>query len=339
MVVYLVISNDKNLVVANQLVKGRYTLTKEEQNFIYLMISQINKDDTEFTEYQIHIKDLESAELTQKKYSRYRDFAKSLMSKVITIEDDKRILTANWFAHIEYIKNTGIIRATISKKLKPYLLQLKTEFTQAKLPTLLQFNSKYSSRLYLLLKADFDRQKKHKQNLFVVYYIEDLNNRFELPKSYNQYSNFKDKFLLQSLQEINDKTDLQIDFFERKTGRKITSIEFCISHKEKTESQLRKEIEQTKTLSDYLPDELSNKSVGILLDEDLGFQKHDLKNIFEHYRIEDVEQICHELFNCWDSQKLMSREGYFRGRLKLLNKKKTQNFSFGFDTKLFDEIP
>ena len=330
------ISTDKNLVVANQLVKGRYQLTKEEQNFIYLMISQINKDDTKFTEYQIHIKDLESSELSNKNYQRYREFADSLMKKTIRIEDDKRILTANWFAHIEYLKDTGIIRATISEKLKPYLLQLKKEFVQAKLPTLLQFNSKYSSRLYLLLKAHFDRQKKHKENLFVVYDIEDLNNRFELAKSYNQYSNFKDKFLLKSIDEINEHTELNISYEELKTGRKITSIEFCISHKEKTTEQLIKEIEQTQTLSDYLPAGLNNTTIKILLHEDLELKKHDLKHIFEHYKIEDIEQICNELFNTWDSSKLISRAGFLRGKLKLLNKKKTQNFDFSFD-KLFDE--
>jgi len=329
------ITNEKNLVLANQLVKGRYQLTKEEQNFIYLMVSQINKEDTKFTEYKIHIKELENTELTQKQYGRYREFAKSLLSKVITIEDDTEILTANWFSSLKYIKGTGVIKAKISDDLKPYLLQLKTEFVQAKLPTLLQFNSKYSSRLFLLLKSDFDRQKKYKQNLFVIYDIEELNKKFELPKSYKQYSNFKDKFLLQSLEEINENTELQIDYFERKTGRKITSIEFCISHKEKTEKQLLKEIEQTKTLGDYLPRELSNKAISILLDEDLDFKKHDLKNIFEHYKIEDIEQICYELFNCWDSDKLISKQGYFRGKLKLLNRKKTQNFDFGFD-KLFD---
>jgi len=326
------ITNDRNLVLANQLVKGRYQLTKEEQNFIYLMVSQINKDDTKFTEYQIHIKELENAELTQKQYGRYRDFAKSLLSKVITIEDDEEILTANWFSSLKYIKGTGVIKAKISDDLKPYLLQLKTEFVQAKLPTLLQFNSKYSSRLFLLLKSDFDRQKKHKQNLYVIYDIEDLNKRFELPKSYaTYYRNFKEKFLLKGLEEINKNTEFQIDYFERKTGRKITSIEFCISHKEKTENQLRKEIEQTKTLSDYLPTGLSNNAISILLDEELDFKKHDLKNIFEHYKIEDIDQICYELFNCWDSNKLISKQGYFRGKLKLLNKKKTQNFNFGFD--------
>ena len=331
------IDSNKNLVLANQLVTGRYQLTKEEQNFIYLMVSQINKDDTKFTEYQIHIKELENAELTQKQYGRYREFAKSLLSKVITIEDEKEILTANWFSSLKYIKGTGIIKAKISDDLKPYLLQLKKEFVQAKLPTLLQFNSKYSSRLYLLLKSDFDRQRKHKQNLFVVYDMEDLNKKFELPISYSKvYSKFKNSFLLKSLEEINEKTDLQIDYFERKTGRKITSIEFCIGYKEKAESQLRKEIEQTVTLSDYLPNGLSNNAVEVLLNEEINFKKHDFKHFFEHYKIEDIEQICYELFNCWDSPKLMSREGFFRGKLKLLDKKKTQNFDLGFN-KFFDE--
>ena len=327
------IKYDANLVISNQLVKGRYTLTKEEQNFIYLMISQINKDDTKFTEYQIHIKDLESAELSQKKYSRYRDFAKSLMSKVITIEDEKRILTSNWFAHIEYIKNTGIIRATISEKLKPYLLQLKTEFTQAKLPTLLQFNSKYSSRLYLLLKADFDRQKKYKQNLFVVYGIEDLNQIFELPSSYSKvYSKFKNIFLLKSLEEINGKTELSISYKELKTGRKITSIEFCISEQEKSYDQLKKEVENTKTASDYIPENLSSKAISILLDEELGLKNHDLKHIFDHYKTSDIEDVCEDIWACWDSPKIMSKQGLFRGKIKQLNKKKTENLSF------FDEV-
>lgn len=328
------ISNNKNLVLSNQLVKGRYQLSKEEQNFIYLMISQIEKDDTEFKEYQIHIKDLENAELTQKKYSRYREFAKSLMSKVVTIENEKSILTVNWFADIEYIKNTGYIRATISQKLKSYLLQLKQEFTQAKLPLLLQFNSKYSSRLYLLLKSDFDRQSRHRKNLFVVHDLEDLHNRFELPKSYKSvYKNFKEKFLLNSLQEINEKTDLQIDYRELKTGRKITSIEFCISKKQQREEQLVQELLSTQTKSDFISVNASKCIIDVLLDDELGLTKTDIKKIFEHYKLEDIEQTCLDLSNSWDSSKLISKIGFLRGKLKQLNKKKTENISI-----LFDEV-
>jgi plasmid replication initiation protein len=325
--------NSKNLVLANQLVKGRYVLSKEEQNFIYLVVSQISKQDTEFTTYKIHISDLENAELTQKKYSRYIDFAKKLQSKVIIIEDDKQILSANWFSSLRYIKGTGIIHAKISDDLKPYLLQLKQEFTQAKLPTLLQFTSKYSSRLYLLLKSDFDRQKRHKKNLFVVYCVEDLNLKFELPKSYQTYyRNFKERFLLASLEEINGKTELKITYKELKTGRKITSIEFCISEKEKTDEQLIKEIDTTKTLSDYIPENLSSKATSVLLDDELGLKNHDLKHIFDHYKTSDIEDICEDLWKCWDSPKIMSKQALFRGKIKQLDKKKTENLSF------FDEL-
>jgi plasmid replication initiation protein len=328
------LSHNKNLVLSNQLVKGRYQLSKEEQNFIYLMISQIEKDDTEFKEYQIHIKDLENAELTQKQYGRYKEFAKSLMSKVVTIENEKSILAANWFADIEYIKNTGYIRATISQKLKPYLLQLKQEFVQAKLPTLLQFKSKYSSRLYLLLKSDFDRQSKHRKNLFVIYDLEDLHNRFELPKSYSKvYSKFKNSFLLNALEEINEKTDLQIDYRELKTGRKITSIEFCISKKQQSEEQLIQELLSTQTKNDFIPVNASKCVIDVLLDDELELTKTDMKKIFKHYKLEDIEQICLDLSNSWDSSKLISKIGFLRGKLKQLNKKKTENLSI-----LFDEV-
>ena len=329
---------NKNLVLSNQLVKGRYVLSKEEQNFIYLMISQINKDDKEFTEYQIHIKDLENTELTKKNYQRYREFADNLMKKTIRIEDNKKILNANWFASIEYIKDNGYIRATISDKLKPYLLHLKQEFTQAKLPLLLQFNSKYSSRLYLLLKSDFDRQSKHRKNLYVIYDIDLLDSKFELPKSYQTYyRNFKERFLLNSLEEINRKTEFQIDYKELKTGRKITSIEFCISKKEQSLEQLEQEILSTQTKIDFIPANASKCVIDVLLDDELELTKNDIKHIFDHYKLEYIEQICLDLYNSWDNSKLISKIGFLRGKLKQLNRKKTenQNICFGFD-ELFD---
>jgi len=280
------LSNNQNLVASNKLVKGRYKLTKEEQNFIYLMVSQIKKEDTDFYGYKIHISELENRELTQKNYKQYREFAQGLVSKTITIEDNTRILTSSWFSSVEYIKDTGCIYACFDPKLKPFLLELKKEFVQAKLPTLLQFTSKYTSRLYLFLKSEFDRQSNFKNNLFVSYEVEYLHRNFEMPKSYSKrYSNFKDKFLDLAINEINKLTELHIYYKALKTGRKITSIEFCISKKKKTESLLNKEILEAKTLSDYLPAGLNNTTIKILLDEKLGLQKHDLKHIFEHFDI------------------------------------------------------
>jgi hypothetical protein len=204
----------------------------------------------------------------------------------------------------------------------------------------LQFKSKYSSRLYLLLKSDFDRQSKHRKNLFVVYDMEELNHRFELPISYTKvYSKFKNSFLLNALEEINEKTDLQIDYKELKTGRKITSIEFCISKKQqedKSIEQLTQDILNTETKSGFIPVNASKYAIETLLSDELELTKNDIKKIFEHYKLEDIEDICSELYHNWDNKKLISRIAFFRGSLKKLNRKKTDNLDL-INECLFDE--
>ena len=60
----------KNLVISNSLINSKYSLTKEEQSIIYLVISQIDKEDENFKDYKISILDLEK--ITGKKHNRVR---------------------------------------------------------------------------------------------------------------------------------------------------------------------------------------------------------------------------------------------------------------------------
>ena len=319
------LNENQNIVASNKLVRGRYKLTKEEQNFIYLMISQIDKDDKDFFEYKIHISDLESRELTQKNYKQYRQFAINLSKKGLLIEDNKRILSSNWFSSIEYIKNTGYIYACFDPKLKPYFLELKNEFVKAKLPILLQFKSKYSSRLYLLLKADFDRQKRYKFNLYINYKVLDLLNRFELPKSYLIYANLKIKFLDKSIKEINEKTLFNISYKELKTGRKITGIQFCINEKEKSNANNnpfdykleQKQEDWQKPSNDMvkqgLLDGLSKSAKKMLID-DARLKHSDLVKIFQFNSIDDINDIAFDLDKIYGT--INNKQAWVRSRLK-----------------------
>ena len=336
------LSANKNLVISNQLVKGRYKLTKEEQNFIYLMISQINQEDNKFKEYRIHISDLENSELTKKNYSQYREFASGLRKKEIIIEDDKQILISGWFSNITYMKDTGIVKATIDDKLKPYLLQLKTQFVKAKMPVLLGFKSKYSSRLYLYLKSvfDFKTSKIKKDEVKEIIEVEQLIQQFKMPETYRKrYSHFKESFLNKAIKEINADTNFKVTYDDsskaRKTGRKITSIEFCMrlkSQEDKSIEQLKQDILAIEAKRDFIPIKASQYVIETLLDDELELSKNDLKHIFSHYKLEDIEEICYELYNSWDNSKLISKVGFLRGKLKQLNRKKTENFEmFGFD--------
>ncbi|MBK2050771.1 hypothetical protein [Francisella noatunensis] len=59
-----------------------------------------------------------------------------------------------------------------------------------------------------------------------------------------------------------------------------------------------------------------------MLDDELELTKNDIKKIFEHYKLEDIEQICLDLSNSWDNSKLISKIGFLRGKLKHLDRKK-----------------
>ena len=55
------IKSKKEMQISNSLVAGKYHLTKEEQNLIFLVASQIDKTDENFKKYRVSVADLEKA--------------------------------------------------------------------------------------------------------------------------------------------------------------------------------------------------------------------------------------------------------------------------------------
>ncbi len=313
-----IIKNRKSVTLSNKIPKGKYDLSRSEKNFIYLCISQIEKDDKAFKIYKFHISDLENRELCQKNYKQVKDFVERLASRGIKIEDEKRLLVSNWFSSIEYIKDTGTIEACFDPKLKPYFLELKDEFTKANLKTLLSFNSKYSSRLYLLLKGAYEREKQYRKTVKVTYPLEFFFDNFYLPDSYKKvYSKFKNIFLLKAISEVNELTTLTVSFKEDKTGRKITSISFSIEDNKEEElnfNSLIKSLENQNASNymGYIPDNLSNRAKDILLNDCL-FTPKDLENIFLKHSIDKIEDISQEIFDNYE--KIKNKKAFFRSKL------------------------
>jgi plasmid replication initiation protein len=222
------IDHSKQLTkLSNTLIKGRYELTKQEQSLIFLLIAQIDKEDEDFKDYRLTVADLDKLSGVQHKSQRIKELQLSIMKKPIILPNRACV---NWFSYIEPIQGESALLVRFDKSLKPYLLQMKAEFTKAELPTLLSFNSKYSSRLFLLLKCDFERQRKQKK--VFNYTIDYLLTAFEMPETYRiRHSEFKKAFLNRCCKEINEKTAFTVDYKEKKNGRKITSIDFIISEK------------------------------------------------------------------------------------------------------------
>lgn len=73
-----------------------------------------------------------------------------LMDKRIYFKD-RSDFNVRWVASSEYIGD-GVIGLGFSQKLIPYLLQLKNKFIRYQLENVLNLKSKYSIRLYGIMK-------------------------------------------------------------------------------------------------------------------------------------------------------------------------------------------
>ncbi|WP_307838247.1 replication initiation protein [Francisella noatunensis] len=260
---------------------------------------------------------------------RIKEMSLSIMSKPIVLPDRTVV---NWFSAIKPLEKEAGLEVRFDKALKPYLIQLKERYTTAELEHLLTFKSKYSGRLYLLLKSEYGLQENHKVIVPATFEVDDIINRFSMPDTYKRrYSHFKESFLHKSLEEINTLTEFFVTYDVIKAGRKVWKIQFLITKPSKTTNEQIDKILNTKTKDDFIPFEASDRLKEIVLSDEVDLDTNYVKHIFEHYLLRDIENVCDTVWQSWDNAKLMSKKALFLGEIKKLNKKKTENHTFGFD--------
>jgi len=237
---------DNNYLVtkANLLINSRYDLSVNEQRLILMLASLVQPTDEDFKEYDIRVEDfIKLLDLEGKNsYTALPKITKELMSKVLEIKTNEFILQMNWLSSCKYMIGTGRVIMKFSPDLKPYLLQLKEYFTTYKLENILKMRSKYSIRLYEILKSHAFKKR-------CTLTIDEL--RFMLKaESYTINYNFRTRILDPAIAEINQYTDLFVTDNPIKEGKKYTKIEFTIESSAAMEAKLYRSYDQQADDSD-----------------------------------------------------------------------------------------
>ena len=225
---------DRNIVKKkNDLILGKEDLTLMEKKFLLLIIAQIDKEDQELKEYKVSILDLkEKLGIEGELYSKVYQMSKKLMKKTIEIKkpDSDEWEMYVWCPTMKYKK--GELTCKLNEDLKPFLLDLKKNFTKYNLKYVLGFKSAYSIKLYELLKTfEYVGEKE--------FLLEELQDIFKVPKSLKVYGDFKRKTLNVARAEINLKSDLNIEFKEIKKGKKVVAIKFLINKADETKNKAK----------------------------------------------------------------------------------------------------
>ncbi|MBU8908124.1 replication initiation protein [Desertibacillus haloalkaliphilus] len=249
----------------NTLLQTPNNLTIQERRIIYTLASLIQPEDEDFQIHRIRVKDLADMLGIKEKnfYSKVSKVIKGLRNKEITIKTEHSTLEMKWLASSEYFDKKGMVELEFSRKMAPFLLQLKENYTPFKLRNVLQLRSEYSFKIYELLKQ-YENLKKR------TFTIEELKYYLLIaPDKYKLYGHLKNKVIKKAQDELKEKTDIAFDFEEKRTGNKVTSITFYI----KKNSQIIEEV---------LNDEKLNKDAYALLIR-FGLKPSTAKKMVEQY--------------------------------------------------------
>ena len=218
---------------SNELVqRARYKLSLPGQKILLYLISRIKPEDTEFRAEQFVISDfiaLCGLEDCGKNYNILKNALSDLLTDSarvwITLENGRET-PLHWIEWPEIDPNTGRFIVKLADVMRPYLLDLKKNYTQYEMIYTMRFKSKYSFRLYEICKS----YQYHDETPFSKIYPVDELRRLLDAETYDQYRNLKQKVLSVAVKEINTYTDKNLEIVEIKNGRKVESLSDFLHH-------------------------------------------------------------------------------------------------------------
>lgn len=218
---------NRNVVVQhNRLINSRHALSLAEQRIILSMVAQIKKEDKDFQTYRIQISDFVELTGTKHKgmYEKAQKITENLLSRVLKIQKPNGdLLQTHFLGHALYKKGKGYVEVSFHPELMPYLLELKNNFTSYDIRNVLPLTSKYTLRIYELLKQ-FNTIGER------MLYVDELRELLAIPDTYS-YGIFKRRILITASESLKQHTDMYFTFEEVKEGRKIIALRFTI-HKQ-----------------------------------------------------------------------------------------------------------
>ncbi|MRM52188.1 RepB protein [Lactococcus lactis] len=139
-----------------------------------------------------------------------------------------------------------IISMTFTKSIMPYLIELKTKFTQYALSDLVELNSKYSIILYKWLSMNYNQYEHYSnkggrraeqveayRNPSIT--VKELRTITDTVNEHKHFPHFENRVLKKGIEEINAHTSFNVSYEKVKKGRSIDSIVFHIEKKRRAD--------------------------------------------------------------------------------------------------------
>lgn len=238
----------RNIFRPRAIIEAEYDIKKSENDLIDYVMAMIASplDEDENLVYEINVKNMlplynntmDSGSL----YKLYRGKIETLMNQrfKITSPDGNEHYIFQWVQFASFNDITKVITLKLGEDFKKLLTEIKYvkgPGAYYDLSVTFPLSSQYAKRLYYMFKEWTGSGSTN------IRYdnINDLRRKLCIPSSY-KYSNFKQRIVIDAVNEINEKTDIRISYVEKKTkcngGEKVTGITWMIEKKKELATPL-----------------------------------------------------------------------------------------------------
>jgi hypothetical protein len=288
--VFMASAKDRELEIIkkdNRLIEANYKITTNQWRVIISLLGKIRTDDQDFEDYTVNLAELAElfgATKSRSFYAEVQQATRDLMDTTIDISIGKRRRYTHFVSFVEYIEGEASILIRFDKALKPYLLNLKNNFTTYELAAVVNFKTSYGIRFYEFLKM---RQNMGKGGQFFIQYsLLELKEKLGIsPDEYRYTKDLRVRVIEPALKEIDEYSDLQIiqtDYLKK--GRAIHAIKIVAEPKK----QRMLAIEDPQEIRDITPPESRPKAVQALID--FGFSEPEARALVRTHKGEKVTQ-------------------------------------------------
>lgn len=297
---------EKQLPLPGELVKKSNALARArwsaesvwEPRLVALLASKVRAEDTDFQVYEIHVSELLQKAHSGRDYQEIESVVDKVMSRVLTIRDDKGWTKYNVFSRCRFRRDEGILELGFHPDLKQHYLQLQKNFVKYNLMEFLLLPSIYSQRLFEYLKSWYSEDE----------HIESISNLHEMLNTPNSFrANFKDfrKWALEkAYKDITKYTDLHFKWEPIKQGRAVVAVRFIFPKKralpeeQKTQDGTKEEQayqQLRQKVLDNMQQEHPTTGDTRLIDTVMKCWKEHGGNCSEDHQAEEVCKLCRKV--------------------------------------------
>lgn len=227
----------RELVVKdNALINASYNLDLVEQRLILLAIVEaresgkgINANDPLTVHAESYINQFGVHRNTA--YQVLKDACNDLFSRQFSyqkINERGNIenYRSRWVSEIGYVNNEAVVKLIFAPAIVPLITRLEEHFTKYELQQVSSLSSAYAVRLYELLIA------WRSTGSTPIIELSDFRQKIGvLDTEYKRMERFKTSVLELAIKQINEHTDITVNYEQHKTGRSITGFSFKFKQK------------------------------------------------------------------------------------------------------------